>query len=431
MTARAPAVAIVSRGDLWPARHGAAVKIVRTAWAESFHARAVLLVTDDPRHYCVFRRGRRTTRPFPAALHAGRPAAADALLRRAGLPPGDAFLYRPLVSDLLARRLEWLARRHRVGLFQAEFPAFVRPCVDVRGRHGGRVLLVEHNVEFERIAAQNPGLPRTVRTWLRETEVALANQADAVVALSARDRDRLRAAGVTRPVHVVPPGVDGDAFARARPLDLRARYRLPRGVPVLVYHGVYRYPPNLEAVRVLAEDVLPRLGRRAIVLAIGLDPPAQRLHPDVRFVGPVGSLAPHLKGADLAVVALRQGSGVRLKLLEYFAAGVAVVATPKAAEGLPVRDGRELVLASSPAAIARAVAALLDDPGRRADLAARAATFARGYDWHDAARRHLASGLALSRPRVRRVSPSASATSPRSARGSRGTRGRRRRRPAG
>jgi glycosyltransferase involved in cell wall biosynthesis len=57
----------------------------------------------------------------------------------------------------------------------------------------------------------------------------------------------------------------------------------------------------------------------------------------------------------VAAVPLMQGGGTRLKILEAFAAGVPVVSTSKGAEGLDVLDGREIVIADEPEAIAQAI----------------------------------------------------------------------------
>jgi glycosyltransferase involved in cell wall biosynthesis len=62
------------------------------------------------------------------------------------------------------------------------------------------------------------------------------------------------------------------------------------------------------------------------------------------------------------VVPLRFGSGVRMKVLEAWARGVPVVATPAAAEGLEAEDGRELLLARTPAEFAAALERLSLDP---------------------------------------------------------------------
>jgi glycosyltransferase involved in cell wall biosynthesis len=79
---------------------------------------------------------------------------------------------------------------------------------------------------------------------------------------------------------------------------------------------------------------------------------------------------------------VRHGSGTRLKLLEYFAAGLPVVSTAKAAEGLEAQDGVHLRLADTPGEIAAAVRALHADPVAAARLGEAARNLvASRYDW--------------------------------------------------
>ncbi|MDF2692410.1 MAG: hypothetical protein K0S65_793, partial [Labilithrix sp.] len=55
------------------------------------------------------------------------------------------------------------------------------------------------------------------------------------------------------------------------------------------------------------------------------------------------------------------GSGVRLKLLEGFRAGMPVVTTPDGAFGLPLEDGKEAFIASDPEGFAERVERLVKD----------------------------------------------------------------------
>jgi glycosyltransferase involved in cell wall biosynthesis len=66
------------------------------------------------------------------------------------------------------------------------------------------------------------------------------------------------------------------------------------------------------------------------------------------------------------------GSGVRVKLLEAFAAGIPVVSTTIGAEGLAEKDGEFCALADSAAGFAERVVKLLADTGAAAAMAARA-----------------------------------------------------------
>jgi glycosyltransferase involved in cell wall biosynthesis len=69
---------------------------------------------------------------------------------------------------------------------------------------------------------------------------------------------------------------------------------------------------------------------------------------------PADSREAFAPGAIL-VVPLRIASGIRMKILEAWARGLPVVATPEAAAGLEAEDGRELLLAErhDPAAVSR------------------------------------------------------------------------------
>jgi glycosyltransferase involved in cell wall biosynthesis len=86
------------------------------------------------------------------------------------------------------------------------------------------------------------------------------------------------------------------------------------------------------------------------------------------------------------VAPLLAGSGTRLKIIEAWAAGRAVVSTPLGAEGLPARDGEHLLLAETAEAFTAAVSRLLDSPEERLrlgiagrELYERALTSERGW----------------------------------------------------
>ena len=144
--------------------------------------------------------------------------------------------------------------------------------------------------------------------------------------------------------------------------------------------GVFSYRPNIEAARELAELVLPAVRAQvpdASVELVGRHPTARvrALHDPERGVqvrGEVDDIRPHLLGAGVMVVPLRVGGGTRLKILEAMSAGLPVVATATAAEGLCAVDGTHLLIAESPQEIATAALTLMSD-GCLATRLARAA----------------------------------------------------------
>jgi glycosyltransferase involved in cell wall biosynthesis len=386
---------MVTRGDIFPPDHGAAVAIERLAWGLSQCLGPIYLVTDDRRQYFRYVDGERAAYPYPLALRLALPRSLLRWwVRLDGVPAQEAFLYRPVRDSSPTRRALYVARRHGARRYQAAFPAFALPCLACRRVLGGPVVLVEHNVEYQRLGQQVRGVSERGRRYLRELELGVCRAVDAVVTVSEADRAQLAADGVPAArLRVIPHGVDLRAFDTARPRNLRSELGLGADARILVYHGTYRYPPNLEAMQLLAARILPAIRARGIVarvLAIGPHPPARSPDPDIVFTGPVASVAPYLLAADLAIVPLQKGGGTRMKVLDYFAARLPVVSTSKGVEGIPVRDGVEVAIADEPEAFAATVHRLLECPDQARTMAARAREFVEEFDWIAIARRHAA-----------------------------------------
>jgi len=84
--------------------------------------------------------------------------------------------------------------------------------------------------------------------------------------------------------------------------------------------------------------------------------------------------------AVLAAPLLR-GGGTRIKVLEAFALGCPVVATPKAVEGLQVSPGQDVLVAGTPAEFASAVISVMRDESLRRSLIDNGRRTATGYSW--------------------------------------------------
>jgi len=120
-------------------------------------------------------------------------------------------------------------------------------------------------------------------------------------------------------------------------------------------------------------------------VVVGGNPPASitRYRSDsVEVTGFVEDVRPYMWAASLFVVPLRMGGGTRFKIVEAMAAGVPVVSTRLGAEGIPVADGRELILADEPEAFARGVEKVFSDPGAAESLSRAGLEFVRRrFDW--------------------------------------------------
>jgi glycosyltransferase involved in cell wall biosynthesis len=83
--------------------------------------------------------------------------------------------------------------------------------------------------------------------------------------------------------------------------------------------------------------------------------------PRIEALGFVDDLAEAYERARCAVVPLLQGGGTPLKFVEALAYGLPVIATPRAAAGLEVRDGEDCLIAEGDRAFAAALVDVLRD----------------------------------------------------------------------
>lgn len=216
-----------------------------------------------------------------------------------------------------------------------------------------------HHLRMERQHALDPAAvdPAAITT-MRASEKRILDVVDAALYLSeeeqrqAEQRLHPRSRGF-----LLPPRVRREA--------LPGSFQQRNGV---VFLGGFRHPPNADAVLWYVQAVLPALRQLAPnpmdiphLHVVGADPPPaiQALSGEgITVHGYVSDLAPLLARLRLCIAPLRFGAGVKGKVLTAMAAGLPLVVTSVAAEGLGLRQGITARLADEPEAFAREVLAL-------------------------------------------------------------------------
>jgi phosphatidyl-myo-inositol alpha-mannosyltransferase len=195
---------------------------------------------------------------------------------------------------------------------------------------------------------------------------------------------------------IIPNGVHVDAFA-----DGPLLAAVPRDAPAIGFLGRYDEPRKglptlLEAMRTV---VRRHPGVRLVVAGRG---DADQLHrlvgeelrPHVVLLGEVSEAdkAAFLRSVDIYCAPNLLGESFGVVLIEAMSAGAPTVASDLDAFARVLDGGAAGVLVprGDAAALGAALGDLLADPARRAELAARGAEVARGYDWPVLARRILA-----------------------------------------
>ena len=297
--------------------------------------------------------------------------------------------FRAVWSPAMQRRVGDMVTRSRYDVVIAEFSAMGQflngnPYLPATRRiiscHSCLTTACQKAIDLQRWSA---GLLKKYLALknIEKHEFATYRSADLVLALNHQERMDLLHYEPNLNIAVVPYGVDVDHF-RPNPAEAAEE--------ALVFTGYYADDANRDAAMWFARAVWPRLKARHPNLRfyiVGRAPSADmkdlaRRDRQVIVTGEVPDVAPYLTRSRIYVCPMRMGTGFRGKVLQAMAAGVPVVATTLAAEGIPAQVGENIMLADTPHVMEESIHLLLSDAGLRRTLATNARDLAvRRFSW--------------------------------------------------
>ncbi len=151
--------------------------------------------------------------------------------------------------------------------------------------------------------------------------------------------------------------------------------RAPEGRASVLFVGTLAYLPNRDAVFWLMKSIEPRLAAAVpgVTVTVVGDAPrktgARFKASALDWRGYVDDLREVYEAATIVIAPLRGGSGTKLKILEAWLYGRAVVATSHAVRGLGVVPGRHALVADSADDIVEACRKLIEDGALRKHIA--------------------------------------------------------------
>lgn len=252
-------------------------------------------------------------------------------------------------------------------------------------------VLDEHNVYWDQLRYEMVNSPffktwlgrrAPVRNWLvprlqrraRDYEVDALRRAAHTLVTSPADRRMIleELPDLADRLHVLPNSIDVASLPESEgPIETNR----------VLFVGNYNYVPNREAATFISRTLAPALPEAQFLL-VGSHPPPDLPGRNVIALGYVEDLPPVLAKAAVCIAPLTHGSGTRLKVLTYLAAGKAVVATTKGCEGLEVEDGVHLLIRDEAPRFRKAIQQVLSDPDLRKRLASAGRHLVeRRYDW--------------------------------------------------
>ena len=143
----------------------------------------------------------------------------------------------------------------------------------------------------------------------------------------------------------------------------------------VVFVGGTTWFPNRDALEFFAQDVLPILRSRVPGVHItwaGRSAEEERIayreKYGIELTGYLDDIRPTVAAAACYIVPLRVGGGTRLKILDAWSMGKAIVSTSVGCEGLVTADGENILIRDDPSSFADAIAQVLLDPALRERL---------------------------------------------------------------
>ena len=255
-------------------------------------------------------------------------------------------------------------------------------CASVLFQHNVEAMIWKRHYEVQKSAAKKAYL---FRQWqkMHAFEAKMCPLFDCVIAVSREDRDLMQQEYGVKEIYDVPTGVDTTFFRPSGQTKTRPHN--------LVFTGSMDWLPNEDAIRYFTEQIMPRIKQavpEVTLTVVGRDPypglvELSKRDSSVVVTGRVEDVRPYMEEAGVYIVPLRIGGGTRLKIYEAMAMEKAIVSTSIGAEGLPVRDGDEIVLADTPEAFADAVIRLFQQENLATEIGQRAAATVRerfGWD---------------------------------------------------
>lgn len=251
---------------------------------------------------------------------------------------------------------------------------YCTPYLDTISKHSkAKVVLRCHNIEFkiwEHLALEerNP-----LKKWyllllanrLRQYESDILQKVDAIVPISKEDQNGLRQLGVKVPSEVIPIGMNVNVVKHsAMATDQISLYHL----------GAMDWAPNMEAIEWFLNEIWPKISTQfpeVLCSLAGRKMPSKILSRSTRRLhiqGEIENAMDFISDKNVAIIPLLSGSGMRVKIVEALALGKVVITTNLGATGIPIEDGKNILIANTSDEMLDKISLLIKNPERIASI---------------------------------------------------------------
>ena len=237
---------------------------------------------------------------------------------------------------------------------------------------------------------RNFGYDRSVlvRRLFERAESTMLARSRAIITICQELQDTAAAHGAAERASLIENVMGGDLGDGAPPAaaaELRARYGIGVGQPLVLYTGTFEAYQGLDLL-IEATALLGRSHPDARVLVVGgTDAQVEDARQQADGTGgrlifagqrPAGEMPGFVAACDILVSPRTSGTNTPLKIYSYLRSGRPIVATRLRTHTQVLDSATALLVPPRPEALAGGLARLIDDPGERTRLAAAARALA-------------------------------------------------------
>ena len=267
----------------------------------------------------------------------------------------EVKIMRKLTFDIFTYLCMWFDKgfkkelnRYDADILIASHP-WSSPCFKIKE---GQIFIYDaHNCEYLLMKEILKGkwYRWVISFFVRRIERAACKKAKIIIVTSEKDKEsfvKLYKISEDK-ILILPNGTCiGDLPSRDRREEITSRLKR-KGKDIILFVGAY-YNPNIEAARFIVEAIAEDLKDIDIVIVgtVGDYFKNNNIPENVRLAGRVtdSELYEWLTVADIAINPMFIGSGINIKMLDYFSFGLPVIATPVGARGIEGIDSRDFVV---------------------------------------------------------------------------------------
>lgn len=250
--------------------------------------------------------------------------------------------------------------------FESIFLAFLIPTI--RKYSKAKIIIRTHNVEYliwKRLANNEANwfkkaYLKHIANTLKRYELSILNQADGILSITEQDAQFFRKNKVQTPIIELPFGINLKSIKIPKSETKTEK-------PSLFFIGSLNWQPNIEGIEWFLKEVWNHpdfdFSKYELHIAGRHTPPHLYEFANERtFIhGEVNDALQFMANHDVMIVPLWSGSGVRIKIIEAFLMGKAVISTTVGAEGLNYTNGTDVFIADNAASFSNSIHALLID----------------------------------------------------------------------